>query len=207
MNTNRRTFLKGVGGALARGVLASAGLLGVLELVVDNLKGLGCVKRSGLDLAGVGVPFFGLNTEGCSPVMVGTGFSPPLCRVDSLGGFGTVRRFVLVARGFLLVGLIVLLIVPAPLVARRVALAPAFGIGLARNCFLHSSACLSSVVRAGAFLVVLGCERRDTASTEGAPERRAEVFGALYSFTLVGLVPAPDLLLSIRAILALVGRG
>ena len=42
-----------VGGAFARGLLTSAGLLGVLELVVDNLKGLGCVKRRGLDLAGV----------------------------------------------------------------------------------------------------------------------------------------------------------
>ena len=30
-----------VGGAFARGVLAFAGLLGVLELVVDSLKGLG----------------------------------------------------------------------------------------------------------------------------------------------------------------------
>ena len=140
-------------------------------------------------------------------MMVGTGFSPPLCRVDNLGGFGTVRRFVLVARGFLLVGLIVLLLVPAPLVTRRLVLAPAFGIGLARNCFLHSSACLSSVVREGVFLVVLGFERRDTASTEEAPVRPAEVFGALYSFTLLGLVPVRDLLLSIRAILALVGRG
>ena len=42
-----------VGGAFARGVLTSAGLLEVLELVVDNLKGLGCVNRRGLDLAGV----------------------------------------------------------------------------------------------------------------------------------------------------------
>lgn len=140
-------------------------------------------------------------------MMVGTGLSPPLCRVDNLGGFGTVRRFLLVARGFLLVGLMVLLVVLAPLIAIRLALGPAFGIGLARNCFLHSSACLSSVVREGVFLVVLGFERRDIASTEGAPVRRAEVFGALFSFTPVVLVPVRGLLLSIRAMLALVGRG
>ena len=118
-----------------------------------------------------------------------------------------MRRFLLVARGFLLVGLIALLVVSVPPVAGRLALVPAFGIGLARNCFLHSSACLSSVVREGVFLVVLGFERRDIASTEGAPVRRAEVFGALFSFTLVVLVPVRGLLLSIRAILALVGRG
>lgn len=141
--------------------------------------------------------------------MVGTGFSPPLCRVDNLGGLGTVRRFLLVARGFLLVGLIVSFVVPAMLLAGRLVLAPAFGIGLARNCFLHSSACLSSVVREGVFLLVLGFERREIASTEGAPVRRAEAFGALFSFAFVTLllVPARGLLLSILAILALVGRG
>lgn len=116
-------------------------------------------------------------------MIVGTGFSPPLCRVDSLGGFGTVRRLVLVARGFLLVGLTALVVRPAMLLAGRVVV---LGIGLARNCFLHSSARFSSVLKEEGFLVVLAFARRDTESAEGATDRRAEFFGALFSFAFLG---------------------
>lgn len=97
------------------------------------------------------------------------------------------------------------MVVPATLVTAR--LVAAFGIGLARNCFLHSSASLSSVVKEGVFLAVLGLDRRDIESAEGPLARGTGAFGAFVAFECVVLLGDLDLPLSILAKLALVGRG